>query len=395
MSKQNLKFPEGFLWGVATSSYQIEGDNVNSDWWEWEQKGKTKDISGNACDYWHRWKSDHELLSELGVNVFRLSIEWSRIEPEEGIFSTEAVEHYREILGDLKNRNIRTTVTLWHWTSPQWFQEKYGLHRANSVEIFARYGRKIIDELGDLIDIFVTINEPAMPLTFGFLLGKYPPGKMNWFAYKKASKNLAAAHKEIYKYSKEKNKNVPVGITMLYNFFEPANKNNPLDRLVVALSKKFWNDSFPDLIKRHVDYVGLDYYFHRRLSIFGQCNENKKTTDVGWEIYPVGIYEVLKELKEKYNLPIYIMENGLADAQDVERAAFIKNHLAYVHKAISEGVDVRGYFHWSLMDNYEWLYGYEPRFGLVEIDYETQERKPRKSFYEYAKICENNEVDLT
>ena len=390
MPKQKLKFPEGFLWGAATSSYQIEGDNVNSDWWAWEQQGKTKDISGDACDYWHRWKSDHDLLSELGVNAFRLSIEWSRFEPQEGEFSSEAIEHYRQLLQDLKKRNIKTVVTFWHWVSPQWFQEKYGLHRTDSVEIFARYGKRIIDELGDLIDIVVTINEPAMPLVFGFLLGKYPPGKMNWLAYKKASKNLAAAHKEIYKYSKEKNENIPVGITMLYNFFEPANKNNPLDRLVVALFKRFWNDSFPDSIKGHMDYVGLDYYFHRRLSIFGQRNENKKTTDVGWEIYPVGIYEVLKELKEKYVLPIYIMENGLADAKDAERTAFIENHLLFVHKAIAEGVPVRGYFHWSLLDNYEWLYGYGPRFGLVEIDYETLSRHPRQSFYEYAKICKEN-----
>jgi len=395
MERQKLKFPKGFLWGAATSSYQIEGDNSNSDWWEWEQKGKTKEKSGEACDYWNKFESDHEIAQSLNCNAFRISLEWSRIEPEEGKFSYEVIEHYRSLLKDLRNKNMKTVVTFWHWVSPIWFQNKYGFHKRESVEIFTRYGKIVVDELGDLIDIVVTINEPMMPLSFGFLIGKFPPGKINPFAYKKASKNLAEAHKKIYTYSKEKNKNIPVGVTLLYNFFEPNNKNNPLDRLIISFCKRFWNESFANSIVGFMDYVGLDYYFHNKVSILGRRNENKKTVDImGWEIYPEGIYESLKELEKLYDLPIYIMENGLPDARDKFRADFIKDHVAYVHQAIKEGVDVRGYFYWSLLDNYEWLLGYEPRFGLVEIDYKTMERKIRPSAWEYAKICKNNELEV-
>jgi len=388
------KFPKGFLWGAATSSYQIEGDNSISDWWQWEEQGKTKDKSGKTCDYWNRWKSDHALLTELGVNSFRLSLEWSRIEPREGEFSEEAIQNYREILENLKNRNIKTVVTFWHWTSPIWFQEKYGLHKKESQEIFARYGKKIIDELGNLINIIVVINEPMMPLAFGFLNGKYPPGIKCPIRYWKASRNLSAAYKEIYNYSKEKNPKTPVGITTLYNLFEPTNKFNPINQLIIWIAKKFWNDSFFDKIKNQCDYYGLDYYFHRVLGIFGdKVNKEAKRNDMGWEIYPEGLEKTLQEIWKKYHLPIYIMENGLADGKDQYRSDFIREHINYMKKAMENGVEVKGYLHWSFMDNYEWLYGYEPRFGLVEIDYNTLERKPRKSFYVYKEIITKNQID--
>jgi len=390
----NKKFPNNFLWGVATSSYQIEGNNSNSDWWQWEEKGKTKDKSGKTCDYWNRWKTDHDLLSELSVNSFRLSLEWSRIEPEEGKFSEEAIGRYREILTDLKNRNIKTVVTFWHWTSPNWFQEKYGLHKKESVEVFARYGKKIVDDLGNLIDIIVVIDEPMMPLVYGFLNGQYPPGIKCPFRYRRASKNLGKAYQEIYSYSKEKNPQISVGITVLYNLFEPINKFNPIDWLIVWVAKKFWNEAFFNKIKS--DYYGLDYYFHRRIGIFGEKEPPKeKINDMGWEIYPEGLEITLKEIWKKYKLPIYIMENGLADAKNKYRSQFIKDHIYHVKRAITDGVDVRGYLHWSFMDNYEWLYGYSPRFGLVEIDYQTMERKPRKSFYVYKELIEkfNEERD--
>jgi len=389
-NKKNI-FPKGFFWGTSTASYQIEGGNSNSDWWQWEERGKTKDKSGTACDYWNRWPADHELLSQLGVNAFRLSLEWSRIEPREGEFSQEAIEKYRAILQDLKNRNIQTIVTFWHWTSPIWFQEKYGWHKKESVEIFARYGKKIIDELGNLIDVAVVINEPMMPLVFGYLNGKYPPGIRCPIRYCRASKNLSTAYKKVYAYSKEKKSALPVGITMLYNFFEPANKYNPLDQLIVWVAKKFWNESFFQKIKNQCDYYGLDYYFHRRLNIFGQKKDKEvRLNDMGWEIYPEGLEKSLQEIWKKYQLPIYVMENGLADANDKYRSDFIREHINFMEKAMQTGVDVRGYLHWSLMDNFEWLYGYEPRFGLVEIDYKTLERRPRKSFYVYKELIERS-----
>jgi beta-glucosidase len=377
------KFPKNFLWGAAVSSYQVEGNNFNSDWWEWEQNGKTKEKSGKACDYWNRYKEDHDLLQELGVNSFRLSLEWSRIEPQEGKFSEEAIQHYREILQDLKRRNIKTVVTFWHWTSPIWFQKKYGFHKNKSVGMFLRYGEKVIDELGNMIDVAVIINEPMMPLVFGYLIGKYPPGFKNLFKYFKAFNNLSDSYKKIYDYAKEKNAKFPIGITQLYNFVEPKSRYNLISLFSVWAYKRFWNDSFLKSTKNSLDYIGLDYYFHHKINYFFLDDKKENMGDLGWEIYPEGIYRVIKELNLKYKLPIYIMENGIADAEDKLKAEFIEKHLEYVYKAIKEGMDVRGYNYWSLLDNYEWLYGFGPRFGLVEVNYATMERKPRKSFYFY------------
>lgn len=408
MENKILKFPEKFLWGVATASYQIEGDNSNSDWWEWEQKGKTKNLSGKACDYWNQYRDDHIILQELGVNVFRLSIEWSRIEPQEGEFSADAINHYRKILEDLKNKNIKSVVTLWHWTSPIWFQKKYGFHQKKSVEIFSAYAQKIVEELGDLIDIYVVINEPMVPLGMGFLGGVFPPGFKNPFKFFRALKNITAAYIKIYKIIHAKYPSAQVGTSFLYNWYEKENLG--IINLINNLARWYRVDLLGNKIKKFQDYFGIDYYRLGRIRFdwkkikwdarnqiyFGFVIEEDKENIMGWIASPEGIYKVLKEAYVRYKLPIYILENGIPTGtglNDEKRIEFIRNHLAYVKKAIDEGVDVRGYFHWSLMDNYEWLYGYEPRFGLVEMDYKTLERKPRKSFYEYAKICKDNGIE--
>ncbi|MFZ2153787.1 MAG: glycoside hydrolase family 1 protein [Candidatus Moraniibacteriota bacterium] len=403
-TKNKLNFPRDFMWGVATSSYQIEGGNSNSDWWQWEKQGKTTDESGVTCDYWNRFKDDHDLLTDLGVNTFRLSLEWARIEGAEGVFSSGSIHHYREILEDLKKRNIKTTVTLWHWTSPIWFQEKYGFHHKKSVEIFSRYCQKVVDELGDLIDIYVVVNEPMVPLGMGFFGGVFPPGFKNPFKFFKALNNIARAYRQIYSAIHAKYPKAQVGISYLYNWYEQSSSSmvNCLNRI----SQWYRIDLLGNKIKGYQDYIGIDYYRIGKISFnwrkikldtknqiyFGFTIEEDEKHPMKWISYPEGIYRVLKEVQAKYGLPIYVLENGLPTSgglEDEGRIKFIQEHLFYVDKAIQEGVDVRGYFYWSLLDNYEWLYGYKPRFGLVEIDYQTLERKPRKSFYEYKGIIEN------
>lgn len=396
------KFPEGFLWGTATSSYQTEGNNFNSDWWEWEQKGKTKDKSGITCDYWNRWQEDHDLLNELGVNAFRLSLEWSRIEPEEGKFSEEAIEHYREILQDLKNRNIKTQVTFWWWVSPLWFQQKYGFHKKESIKIFTRYVEYATEKLYDLIDMYAVINEPMVPLGQGYLTGLFPPGKRNPIFLWLALKNIAKSYIESYKVIHRINPNALVGMTHLYNWYESGGSNF-FGKLVYKISKWFRVVAFNRRIKGYQDFFGLNYYRLGKINLLRWKSkkinffiEEDEKNVMGWIAYPEGIYKAIMEAREDYKLPIYITENGFsayAGLDDDEKVKFIKDHLFYVQKAISEGVDVRGYNYWSLMDNFEWLYGFEPRFGLVEIDYRTLERKPRKSFWEYKKIIENNGLD--
>ncbi len=404
----NKKFPKDFLWGVATSSYQVEGGNSNSDWWEWEKAGKADNESGKACDYWNRYKEDHDFLQNLGVNLFRSSIEWARIEPEEGVFSEDVILHYRKIFKDLKKRNIKTQVTFWWWTSPLWFQEKYGWHKKESVEIFARYVEKVTKELGDLIDIFTTFNEPMVPLGQGYLGGVFPPGNKNPLKFFRAVSNVAEAHNVSYKIIHQIKPEAKVGITYLYNWYE-AEGFGILLNSINRIAQWFRIDLLGDKIKNFQDYVGINYYrlgkikFElknlkinpREQKYFGFTIEEDKDNVMKWITYPKGIYLVLKEASKKFQLPIYITENGGPTREglnDPERIAFIKNHLSFVHKAIQEGIDVRGYNFWSLVDNLEWLYGYEPRFGLVEINYKTLERTPRKSYFEYQKIIKNRGV---
>lgn len=398
-----LKFPDDFLWGAATSAYQVEGGNCWSDWWDWEQKGKIKEKSAGACDYWNRFKEDNKRLTELGVKVFRLSVEWGRIEPKEGTFSREAVQRYREILEDLKKRDIKVQLTLWHWTSPAWFSENYGFHDKRSVELFVGYAEKVVRELGSLVDFYIVFNEPMVPLGEGYLSGKMPPGFKNPFKFRSALNNIAEAHKKTYKLIHDMNPQAQVGITYLYNWYESEGAGS-LVKMVNSTAKWFRIDLFGKKIKGCQDYIGVDYYrlgkmrWDPKNSMYlGFSIEEDPKNVMGWITYPEGIYRVLGEVHEKYKLPIYITENGMptgAGLDDFERVAFIKEHLRYVHMAIQDGVDVRGYNHWSLMDNFEWLYGYEPRFGLFEVDRTTLERTPRKSALEYAKICQSNELEV-
>lgn len=400
---ENIKFPKNFLWGAATSSYQIEGGNSGSDWWEWEKAGKAENESGKACDYWHLYQKDHDLLEQLGVNLFRLSIEWSRVEPEEGKFSEEAFSHYREIFKDLKKRGIKTQVTFWWWTSPIWFQKKYGWHKKGSVEAFAQYIEKATEELGDLIDMFTVYNEPMVPLGQGFLAGLFPPGFKNPFRFWRAVNHMAQAYRQSYEIIHRIKPDAQVGITYLYNWFEADSL--PFGKLLEKLVKWFRIDLLGKKIKNYQDYFGLNYYRLGKIEFgkikfdpknynyFGFKVASDKNNAMEWVTYPEGIYKVIKEAQKEYGLPIYITENGtpnLGGLTDDDRIKFIQNHLKYIKKALDEGADVRGYNYWSLFDNLEWLYGYKPRFGLIEIDYQTLERKPRKSYYAYRDIIKAN-----
>ena len=229
----------------------------------------------------------------------------------------------------------------------------------------------------------------------GYITGKWPPNKKRLLAVWRVYNNLIKAHQASYKIIHEKFPKAPVGLTMLTNYFEPAHRWNPLEITFAKLANHYWNDRFIKNLKNKFDFLGLDYYFHDRLVWHPPFikNLNEKVTDMGWEIYPVGIYQVLKNY-HKFKKPLYIMENGLADAADKQRVKFIADHLKYVHQAIREGIDVKGYFHWSLMDNFEWALGFEPKFGLYAVDRKTLARTPRPSARVYGEICKNNQVRI-
>ena len=380
-----LEFPRDFLWGSATSAYQVEGGIENCDWVKLYP-------AGLACDHYNRYEEDFDLLKKLNQNAYRFSIEWSRIEPEEGEFDEKELEHYRKVLLSLKSREIKIMVSLHHFTTPLWLAKKGGWANQKVVLYFSRFAERIFNQYQDLVDFWITINEPLNYASIGYLEGRWPPKKKNPILFLKVIRNQIASHKKIYNIFHKRKTDVRVGNTESYCFFEPASSKSFLDKLSVRISHYFWNEYFLNKIKKQLDFIGLNYYFHHKIKFpFLKRNENKIVSDIGWEIYPEGIYWILKWLG-KYNLPIYITENGLADTKDKLRKNFTKDHLIWTHKAIEEGVDCRGYFHWSLIDNFEWEKGFGPRFGLVEIDYKTLERKIRPSANFYAEICRNNRL---
>lgn len=381
-----VSFPNNFLWGSATSAYQVEGGIEKSDW-------SKVYPAGLACDHYYRYEQDFDLIQELGQNAYRFSIEWSRIEPEEGLFDEKEIGHYQKVLQSLRRRNICTMVTLHHFTNPLWLATIGGWANSKVVFYFSRFAQKMFDEYKDLVDFWVTINEPMIYVGKGYLEGIWPPQKRNPILFLKVLRNQIAAHQKVYEVFHKKD-DAQVGIAKNNQFFEPYNKKSFLDRFAASAADYFWNKWFLNCIKNHLDFIGLNYYFHSRVKFpYHIKNENRIVSDIGWEIYPEGIYYALLGLKQ-YGKPIYITENGLADEKDFLRKDFIRDHLYQIHKAIQEGVDVRGYFHWSLMDNFEWEKGFGPRFGLAEIDYNTLERRSRPSAYYYAEICKSNGLQV-
>jgi beta-glucosidase len=292
----------------------------------------------------------------------------------------------------LKKRKIKLILTLWHWTNPTWVSEAGGWTKRSTVDFFARFSEICVKEFGQYVDFWIVLNEPMIHVGNGYLSGKFPPNhKYDLIGAYKTRKNLILAQKLAYKLIHEKFREAAVGFTTIANFIEPASKFNIIELIFAKIYHWWWNLAFLNRVSRYVDFVAFDYYFHDRIvwhPPFRQ-NKNEKVTDMGWEIYPEGILPVIKFLA-KYKKPIYIMENGLADAKDKYRADFITKHLQQIHFAIKQGFDVRGYFHWSLLDNFEWAHGFEPKFGLFEVNRQTMERLARPSALTYAEICKNN-----
>ena len=399
MSKNILKFPKNFLWGTATSGHQIEGNNTNSDWWYFEnhkKKGQEYPLerSGIACDSYNRYEEDFDLCVMLNNNAARISIEWARIEPKKGEFDIEAINHYKNVLEALKKRNLKTFVTLHHFSNPLWFTNLGGWTNFKSEKYFSRYAQYVAENLGPLIDFFATVNEPQVLALMSYTRGQWPPYKINLISSLLCQINFIRSHIAAYKAIKSVHKHYVVGIVS--NVVNYETESHILDVLLTNILNFLNRDFFhmPIIWAGAMDFFGLNFYFSERLKHFRAKNPNDIVSDLGWWIDPAGIEKVLEHLK-RYNVPIYITENGLADAKDEKRVFFIKEMLRSIHKSIKAGIDVRGYFHWSLIDNYEWHHGFWPRFGLVEIDRENNlKRIPRKSFYYYANICKYNEINL-
>lgn len=388
---------ERFFFGAATSAHQIEGGNRN-DWTEWEAANAARlsegsghryppenYISGSACEGYRRFEEDFDIAKELGHNAHRFSIEWSRIEPKEGIFDEREIDHYREVIRALRARGLEPFVTLWHWTLPVWLARTGGTESLLFPVYFERYVTKVVKALGAEVRYWITVNEPEVFTGNSYLYGRWPPQKKSWAAWYRAVRNLVRAHRAAYRAIKKQFPDAYAGAVMNLVFFESG---GGFVNDILAAGAHFLRDRyFLNHVVAWSDFIGLNYYFHSRVYYGFGKNLNREVSDMGWEIYPQGIYKVLKDIG-RYDLPIYVTENGLADARDEKRSLFITEHLSYIRKAIGEGVDVRGYFHWSLIDNFEWDEGFWPRFGLVAVDYATMKRTIRPSAYAYRTVIE-------
>jgi len=415
------KFPKNFLWGAATSSHQVEGNNFFNDWWDWEQTGRVQP-SLEACDHYNRFREDLAIAKGLGHNTHRLSLEWSRLEKNEGFWDENEWDHYKEVVREITRLGMKPMVSLNHFTLPMWLAQKGGWKTSEIIDLFARFAEKAIDELGEEVEYWITINEPLVLAFISYFQGKWPPGEKSFESMLQVIDNMLKAHVEAYIRMKESANTRPtmIGIAKSVAAFHPCSKYSMLDRMAAFLRSNFQNHAFirsavtgrtrffPYLYdkldaKNTVDFIGLNYYFrefvhHKHPVIknpFGYVcsrlhhDDAGKRTTMGWEIYPEGLYEVVKSFC-RYKLPIIITENGLSTHDDALRTEYIKQHLTELLRAVKEGAPVTGYLHWSLLDNFEWAEGYTPRFGLVDVNYETQKRTVKDSAKYYAEIIRSN-----
>ncbi|MDP2593482.1 MAG: glycoside hydrolase family 1 protein [bacterium] len=371
-----------FFWGAATSAYQVEGGVEANDWAAAGRTGLLP-LAGRAADHRSFFQHDFDIARELGHNAHRFSIEWSLVEPEEGRFDEKELERYLTVAKALKERGIEPFVTIWHFTLPLWFSKTGGFKRKDSAEVFCRYARKVVSVLGGEVKFFITINEPLVFASNGFLKGKWPPLEKSFLNFFKILSRLEEAHKLAFTAIKGMFPEAQVGIAK--NNIDFESNANPLNFLKTIFLRWFWNRRFLDKIFDYQDFVGINYYFYRKSGGKEKC----ETSDMGWAIHPKGLYSVLREVKF-YQKPVYVFENGLADKADVKRAEFLRTHIEELKRAMEDGVSVRGYFHWSLIDNFEWDEGFGPRFGLVEVNYKTMERKIRPSALVYKKLIQEN-----
>jgi len=389
-----IEFPKEFLWGAATSAYQVEGGNASSDWWEWEKRAGLTDLSGKAARHYEFYAQDFDLAKELNHNCHRLSIEWARIEPEEGKFSEKELEHYKEVILALKARSLKSIVTLHHFTNPIWFAKVGGWRNKKAVKYFLRYVEKVVSELSKEVSFWVTINEPMVYTYFSYFLGTWPPQEKSLFKARAVTNVLVCAHIEAYHlirdiYKKNNLEYPQISIAQNMQAFVPC-APNLRNKIAVFLRHKFYNLEFIERLisKRAIDFIGVNYYSPSWVE-FGGCKNNHKQlrkNSMGWDIYPEGLYDLLMGLK-KYHLPVFILENGICTDDDSLRWDYIREHLESVNKAIREGVKLLGYIYWSLLDNFEWEKGFAPRFGLVEVDYNTYKRTVRQSARKFSEVC--------
>jgi beta-glucosidase len=421
----DVRFPKAFLWGVATAAHQVEGHCDNNNWSAWEQardeygkpRVKNGQKAGLACDHWNRYPEDISLMQALCVKAYRFSVEWSKIEPREGEFDQAALQHYQELCEALLVAGLKPVVTLHHFTQPIWFEQKGGFEKAENIALWVRFCEIVFQKLQDKVHLWCTINEPEVFASQGYFQGVFPPGKKDPQLAGAVLKNLLEAHVQVYHALKRlpNGDKAQIGLAKNIFQFDPYRRWHLFDWLVSRQFNALFTDaiirffqtghfdfSLPGLANvthfnaaapRTLDFIGLNYYSHMHVKFHWNLKEfftfehraDEIMTDMPYPIYAEGFYRAIKTVAQ-LGVPIYITENGIADAKDDRRDLFIRRYLFALSEAIKDSCDVRGYFYWSLMDNFEWAEGYDMKFGLYEVNFATQDRKLREGARYFVEV---------
>jgi beta-glucosidase len=422
MPEAKFQFPPGFLWGTATAAHQVEGNNTNNNWWQWEQMPENihnGDTSGLACDWWGgRWKEDFDRAAETHQNAHRFSVEWSRIQPSPGRWNENAIDVYREMLKGLIARRMTPMVTLHHFSDPIWVTEQGGWENAKTVEDFIKFTRKVVKAFKEYANLWVTINEPNVYLFGGYLHGGFPPGVNSLRRAYQAGVNLMKAHAGSYHAIHKLQPNAMVGIAHNYRSIVPGHGSSPLEAYIARQLKRNFHtfayaaaDGVFKLLMRGErilgasntqDFIGVNYYSQDAFAFDVRCTKTffaRLYFPTGADLsgtgfianIPDGMFEAI-QWANNFNRPIYVTENGVEDAEDKMRPRYIIQHIHKIWRAVNFNWPIRGYFHWTLVDNFEWERGWSQCFGLWGLDSATQNRIRRKSVDVYEAICKDNAI---
>lgn len=425
-----IRFPPDFLWGVAAAAHQVDGGTTNNNWSRWETltgpDGKPRIADGHkaglACDHWNRWPEDIGLIQALGVRAYRFSLEWSRLEPSPGVWDEAAIAHYHALIDALRAAGLEPMVTLHHFTHPLWFEDLGSFEKEENLAHFVRFSERMFREYGAKVRLWCTINEPAVFATQGWFGGIFPPGKKDPQLTGVVLCNLVLAHARVYRALKALPGGAEAEIGLVKNLFQfdPLRRWHLGDLLISRALDRVFNGAILDALhtghfrlvipglisveRRMVeaaaslDFAGLNYYsrFHVKFKLdpaepFTMVQRSQDVqTDMPYPIYPEGFHRALVRLGA-LRAPLYVTENGIADAADDRRATFIQRYLYAMQRAMADGVPVRGYFYWSLMDNFEWAEGWHMKFGLYEMNPETRERRLRDGSKAYVEIVRRSQ----
>jgi beta-glucosidase len=385
-----ISFPDGFLWGTATSAHQIEGGNFNNDWWDWEHNPDSgcAESSGDACDSLHRWSEDIELVAAMGLGAYRFSLEWSRIEPAEGEFSIAALDYYRRICAACRERDIAPVVTFHHFTLPKWLSARGGWEAPDGPDAFARFVTRATRGIGDIVGWACTINEPSVIASMGYSVGSSPPGvKGDLARHLAVNEALVRAHRLAVDVLRSGPGDFPVGLSASMDEFVAE----PGGEAVCEAARDILEGTFLRATSGD-DFVGIQCYTRQHFGPSGPAPDDPDvpTTQMGYEYWPQVVEHCARRAAAATGLPVLVTENGIASDDDDERIAYLAEALRGVERCLDDGVDIRGYFVWSLLDNFEWGHGFRPKFGLHSVDRDTFIRHPKPSALWFGEVARAN-----